>query len=182
MYLTSAHTSGEDMYHSHTVVKSLFPGEERVLFSNTFGRVKVLSSNKPTEVRAYDGSEVVDIKEVSSPEAGKTITVKILFNPTKQVRLTKGGNRSRCTGILDTEEAKKWLERKLTQAGSKPQMLAVDSRGVATVEKGGRHHATLALHQAIGLVTVEDADKFRQALLAGIGGGKFAGCGMIDIW
>ena len=180
MYLTSVHTGGDDMYHSHTVVKSLFPGETRALFTNTFGRMKVLSTDKPQVATAYDGSDAVEVREVSAPETGKTVTLKVLFNPTKRVRVTK--DKSHCIGIIDSEEAKGWLERVLIQSGAKPQMLAVDYRGVLRVNKGGNWHASIVAHQAIGLVTVEDGEKFQQALLAGIGGGKFAGCGMIDIW
>lgn len=180
MYLTSVHTDGDDMYHSHTVVKSLFPGESRALFINNFGRMRVLSASRPSVSMAYDGSEVVEVREVSPPETGKSITLKVLFNPTRRVRVARG--RSHCVGIIDPEEAKVWLECVLHSSGAKPLTLAVDTRGVLKLAKGGTWHASLAVHQAIALVTVEDGEKFRQALLSGIGGGKFAGCGLIDIW
>lgn len=176
MYLTTIPFDSQDKYAQHQEVTRLFPkGSGRVLFTaRNSGTLQVLSSVKV---------EGLDCEEVKGYKEGDVVPFKILFNPTKSVRLEKGGNKSRCTGILDTEEAAKWLTKQLEEkAGVKVVGVACVFQGTKKILKGGGVHAIVVQHMGVGMLTVEDPSKFRVAMANGFGKAKFAGYGMLDLW
>lgn len=182
IHMTKLSGVDDGVYHTHKIVKSLFPGTGRVLFFNSYGRVRVISECPPVGDTAYDGNSYVASKvELASPANGETVPFKVLFNPTKNVK-QGGGKKSRCEGIIDQEAAKAWLARELSKGGAKVLVSSVDPMGVTKFEKDGKGSVTVAQHFAVGALMVEDAEAFCKLLLSGIGGAKFAGYGMVDVW
>jgi CRISPR-associated protein Cas6/Cse3/CasE subtype I-E len=178
MYLTTMKISTQDPYIQHQEVSRIFPKETgRVLFvSRNGGTIQVLSS-----VRGEDPA-ILSCREVALPEECEVIPFKIKYNPTKNVRERKGG-KSHCRGILDSEEATEWLRKELVnKCGADVVALASTFQGTKRILKKGQIHAYVSQHTGVGVITVKDANLFMSSLGKGIGGAKFAGYGLLDMW
>ena len=181
MYLTKITGVIGNVYHTHRVVKDLFPSDERLLYKNFNGKIHVLCVNKSESKTAFDGSFINSVREVHVPETGSEIEFRVKFNPTKNIRVVKGGS-SRKIGIADPSEAKEWLIRKMESNGVSVVGVTVEQLGIEIIEKDGKHKSTVVGHQAHGIITVTDSDAFSNLLHSGIGGAKFAGYGLINVW
>lgn len=180
MYLTKITGIVGDVYHTHRVVKDLFSSEERPLYKNFNGKVHVLSVNKSDKDSAFDGSFIDSVSTVDVPSNGTDVEVKIKFNPTKNVRID--GKPSRKVGIGDPSNAKEWLIRRLESNGVSVIDITVNPLGIEIIEKNGKRKSTIVGHQACGIITINDSESFANLLRTGVGGGKFAGYGMINVW
>jgi len=178
MYLSTIKISTQDSYIQHQEVTRIFPKETgRVLFiSRNNDTVQVLSS-----VKGEDPS-ILSSKEVIIPKEGEVVPFKIRFNPTKNVREVKGG-KSHCRGIIDSEEATGWLNKELVnKCGVEVVALASTFQGTEKILKKGSVHAYAVQHIGVGVIRIKDAGQFASAIAKGIGGTKFAGYGLLDMW
>lgn len=135
------------------------------------------------------GRDVVQVatKDVGDAHAAITAGQHLRFlihaNPTFDGVVD--GKRRR-TAIRDAERQIEWLVRKLDAAGCRP--FEADGRalvaiGATWMQRGRRGEARLMHHGVAyrGVLTVEDADRLRGALRAGVGRGRAYGFGLLTV-
>lgn len=114
--------------------------------------------------------------------AGSTLLFRLRANPTRRVP----GKRTddKCAGkrvnLQSDDEQQAWLARKLSEVGC--QLGACSIRPGLT--QRGRREGQRISHGAVtfdGLLRVEDADKLRAGIRAGIGAGKAYGFGLLSL-
>lgn len=166
----------DNSYHNHQVVKSLFEKDPRVLFCAAPGKLRVLSTT-PAGGSCFDPSvKMISSKEVKVPEKGSTIPFKVLYYPKKSV---KGRNK---IGIVDNSIAESKFRETMKKAGVSINHMFMNFVGLPQVSKANGHVVVAPSFQVLGILTVEDKGLFEEALVHGVGSGKFAGWGMIDIF
>lgn len=166
-------------YHAHKVVKALFENDPRPLFSQTGSSIKVLSSSHPASTCFDETVEVLDTREVVVPPAGATIPFKIRYFPRTS---EKNGNRQHKRGVTDPAEAKKRLCERLQENGAEVLQGFVNFEGVMRIEKDDGSCTFVTSHQILGIMKVTDSVKLSALLATGVGAGKFAGWGMLDMF
>lgn len=124
------------------------------------------------------------VKELSLKlRPGQALAFRLRANPTvkKDRPDHKQGKRA---GLYREEDQLKWLERKLSLAGAR----LLEARTAAEEKVKGRqpHDAksrelTFAAVQFDGILQVEDADRLRNAVEAGIGSAKGLGFGLLSL-
>lgn len=183
MYLTMISSKFYDRYGKHREVTSLFPSDKtHPLFSVNGGITKVISIDKPIKDLAFNGAVVNSTTEISIPSVGTMLPFKILFNPRKRSRVNKESKSIRI-GIGDSTEATQWLTHRMERDfGVKLDAINCEFRGIQVIAKGNETKAVVATHLALGVLTIIDVNAFSNALINGIGGAKFAGFGLLDIW
>lgn len=167
MYLTIVRGVPSDPYTNHKIVKSMCSG--KVLFKESYGTLRVLTSERPEA--PYKG-EIVSTKEVFLPKEGDVLTMTLLFNPTKNKRVE--GGKSIKEGIGCPELAKKWLTTKLK--GVEILSMSVEPIPLTKVK------STVIQHLSLVALEVKDAGVFGEIIRTGLGGNKYAGWGMLDVW
>ncbi len=134
----------------------------------------------------------IDLKErlkLDILKAGQRFRFRLRANPC----VKRDGKR---LGLLRTEEQEKWVERKAQQHGfSLPQLVSLNlsesSQGRIDVWVSqeqmlrGKQHAGngIRIYSVLydGILTVNEPDKFRDALQTGIGHGKVMGLGLLSV-
>lgn len=127
------------------------------------------------------------MREVAlQPPPGQVLSFRLRANPTR--RLSAGtGNKGKRIGIYKEEEQEAWLQRKGEQHGFRVlhvQLSHSDMLKQADVirdNKGNVHDLKLFSVQFDGLLQVADAERFVQAIGAGIGSSKAFGCGLLSV-
>lgn len=168
MYLTYIPLVSGDDYAQHQHVKSIFPGDQKVLFQQQDSGLLVWSSCKP--LGDYTTKEV----DVYSYAKGSTYPFTIRLNPVKRDAKTR-----KRVGI-DPEQVKAWIRKQLTDKGMSINFQYV-REGVRRSQKKGAtiSHASVL---CFGTLTVTDAKLFSDVLTAGIGHGKGFGFGFLNIF
>ena len=139
-----------------------------------------------------ESDPAVDLKgrlKLDSLKAGQRFRFRLRANPC----VTRNGKR---LGLLRLEEQEAWIARKGQQHGfSLPQLPSFDlsesSQERINVRVSqeqmlrGRQHSgnTVRVFSVLydGILTVTDADRFREALQTGIGHGKAMGLGLLSV-
>lgn len=116
--------------------------------------------------------------------AGETWAFRLTANPT-HYRQGKDG-RARRVGHVTVGHQEQWLHERADQLGFRvdDDALLVTGRSVQSFSRrsdGPRGTVTLAVAQFDGRLEVTDPDKFRAALVNGIGPAKAYGCGLLTI-
>lgn len=124
------------------------------------------------------------VKEVTlNLRQGQVLTFRLHANPTiKKDRPDK--NQGRRVGIYSEDEQRKWLQRKLENAGAQ----LIEARTVE-LEKIIRrlkretisHELSFACVQFEGILQVKDSNLLVQAVESGIGSGKGLGFGLLSL-
>ncbi len=134
----------------------------------------------------------IDLKErlkLESLKAGQRFRFRLRANPC----VTRNGKR---LGLFKLEEQEKWVQRKGDQHGfSLPQQATFDL-SESTQERidvrisqeqmlRGKQHAGngIRIYSVLydGILTVNEPDKFRDALQTGVGHGKVMGLGLLSV-
>ena len=139
-----------------------------------------------------ESDPAIDLKgrlKLDSLKAGQRFRFRLRANPC----VTRNGKR---LGLLRLEEQEAWIARKGQQHGfSLPQLPSFDlsessqervNVGVSQAQmlRGSQHSGnTVRVFSVLydGILTVTDADRFREALQTGIGHGKALGLGLLSV-
>jgi CRISPR system Cascade subunit CasE len=133
--------------------------------------------------------------------AGTTLAFRLRANPTRKIDTRSGLDGQRRNGrrveLRQEAEQLAWLARKSEQAGFRLVAVRADSQvpdvrtGVETklvgrrpssaASKGGDRRLTFGSVLFDGELCITDAERFRQALAAGIGPGKAFGFGLLSV-
>jgi len=195
-------------YEMHRTIMRAFPAEisehERILFrlkihSQTgIPTLLVQSKGKPDwgwlrmPESNYLLSEDALPLEVDNPSVkevtlnlrqGQVLTFRLRANPTtKKDRPDK--KQGRRVGVYSEDEQRKWLQRKLENAGAQ----LIDARTVDLEKIKGRlkrettsHELSFACVQFEGILQVKDSSLLVQAVESGIGSGKGLGFGLLSL-
>ncbi|MGK4007549.1 type I-E CRISPR-associated protein Cas6/Cse3/CasE [Sorangium sp. So ce1036] len=148
---------------------------------------------------AFENPAVRDVDEERSRiGAGARFRFRLRANPTRRIDTKSGPDGKRRNGrrveLRDDASRLAWLHRKATQSGfelcgGRDDLEAADVwmheerklTGHRPDARGGRTTLTLAPVLFEGRLRVTDADRFRAALVAGIGSGKAYGFGLLSI-
>lgn len=168
MYLTHISIVQGDDYNQHQHVKSIFPGDQRVLFQQQDSEILVLSECKP--LGDYETKEV----DLSSFEVGKEYVFSLRLNPVK--RDIKTHKRV----AIDPDQVKAWIKKQLTDKGMRVNFQYVREGVRRSLKKGTTISHTSVL--CFGTVTVTELELFKSALTLGIGHGKGFGFGLLNIF
>ena len=177
MYLSKITNVRGDNYFHHQVVKHAFPNQ-KVLFRSFGNKIKVLSSEKPSVDKTFNGSIVDSIKSVETPETNSVVFFNVLLNPTKHVRI-EGKNKSKTFGILNSDEVQKWVTEKFSVNGASLLDVDIDTQPLTKVEKKG---TSIISHLVSGTLEITDKEKFGNLLSRGMGDAQYIGYGMVDVW
>lgn len=128
---------------------------------------------------------------VEAIEDGRHLRFRLLANPTRKVadgsKAEGSGYNSRRKAILDEDDRHGWLLRRAELAGF--EFAGTGPQGGVRQERrpplgrGGKSRQGLHVRPALfeGLLRVGDAERFREALVAGIGPAKAYGCGLLSV-
>lgn len=113
---------------------------------------------------------------------GQPWQFRLKANPVRSVPLEQG-SRGKVMAHVTTDQQKEWL---LSRAASNGFALEPDAFEVVHTQwlrfhKGHGHEVTLRTATFEGRLTIADVDKFRSALVQGIGRAKAYGCGLMTI-
>jgi CRISPR-associated protein Cas6/Cse3/CasE subtype I-E len=173
-------------YHDHRVIEALFDNGEpetgrKALFTRRGETILAVSEYRPNGSCFDDSVTVGASEEASVPEVGKTLVLRTVFCPA--VHKAQGqGSKSKDVGIWEEEESGAWLTKRLEKSGAKVLQLATARIGFKYFQKADGSEVVTLAHNAVGVVQVEDAGKFWELVSRGVGGCKFAGFGMLDIF
>lgn len=118
-------------------------------------------------------------------QAGQSFAFRLRANPTKRLSAGKG-NKGKRVGIYDEDEQSSWLARKGELHGFRVLQGQVSRDGKIVneeaIERAGKEHKLeLMTAQFDGILQVTNAEKFAQALVAGVGSAKAFGCGLLSL-
>lgn len=157
-------------YKIHQKVKSLFEGDQKVLWQQNSHSLYVLSELAPG--KELDDCRQIDIGDVT--QKGEQHIFSIRMNPV--YRDTKTRKKIK----IDNDKTNEWVNRKLKESGVDAKFkLSFD--GYRTYSKNGFEVPAWTV-MVKGFLTVIDSEKFRKSLTNGIGNLKFVGYGMINIF
>lgn len=166
MYLTNLSVIEGDDYYKHQIIKSFFPGDQKVLFQENDDGVTVVSE-KPS------GSNSTAI-DLSSYSVGDKLSFTLRLNPTKRDMKTKK------RVALDALLVKEWIRKQLKAAGVEANFQYL-REGIRRSNKDGK---TVSFSSVLcfGVLTIADINIFCEVLGKGIGHGKGFGFGLINIF
>ena len=119
-------------------------------------------------------------------QPGQVLAFRLRANPTKRLNADKG-NKGKRVGIYAEEDQEAWLARKGEQHGFRLLQVQVSGNnllkqtGAIPGKDGAAHDLKLFSVQFDGILQVVDADRFVQAIGAGIGSGKAFGFGLLSV-
>ncbi|HPL69833.1 MAG: type I-E CRISPR-associated protein Cas6/Cse3/CasE [Anaerolineaceae bacterium] len=107
---------------------------------------------------------------------------RLVANPTLRTKHPDG--QSRRVGLYAAEEQKEWLQRKAQQGGFIVQSLELQDLGVLESVKKQNDDTHKITHYAVqfeGALMVVEQQKFKKALMTGIGSAKAFGFGLLSL-
>ena len=116
---------------------------------------------------------------------GRVLRFRLRANPTRKVDTKSGPEGSRRNGrrvpVRRLEEQIEWLARKAESNGFGILQVAVAGSGAAELVKS--HQAGLTFQGVLfeGRLVVRDPERFREAVVKGIGPGKAFGFGLLSV-
>ena len=144
-----------------------------------FTQISEKLCDKGTEGESMDFTE-----RLNSVENGAVFRFKLTANPTRTISVDVNGVRKdKRVGLEKEEDQKAWLIRQGTQHGFEIQggQIRVQESGAEDFIKPCGTRVTYISATFIGELKVTDAEKFKAALLSGIGREKAYGCGLLTI-
>ena len=113
---------------------------------------------------------------------GQMLTFRLRANPTKRLGKSAVENKGKRIGIFHEDEQIKWLKRKGESGGFTVINCRTSSEGIVHNEVGKdegklRHYAVLFN----GVLSVTDAELFRQTVKNGVGSAKGFGFGLLSL-
>lgn len=166
MFLTKLNKIDGDDYKVHQYVRSIFEGDQRVLFHVTDSEIIVISENKSNNIP----SEKVDLNNYKD----KVCNFCIRINPSKRDIKTR-----KIVGI-DLENVKSWLKNKFISNGIEANFQYIPE-GTRNSKKGNK---TISIFSVLcfGSFKISNFDLFEKAVKNGIGREKGFGFGMLNIF
>lgn len=188
-----------DPYQMHRTLMRAFPAEVeggpgRVLFraaqDKNYGEVTVLvqSEKQPDWSFLTKNNYLLDIKNTCNSackpydiqlQAGMRLRFLLRANPTAR-RVFQDGKPWKRVGLVNEEEQSQWLKRKGEQGGFRPDAFHIVSHGKIVSSRKGRETVHVCVEYS-GILTVADAELFRETLETGIGSAKGFGFGLLSI-
>ena len=157
-----------DDYQIHQHVKSVFPGNQKVLFQRTDDCIFVANEEKPV-----DGFDYVKEIDPSSFTAGSTYAFTIRLNPAKR------NNKTRRREPVMPEQTKMWICQQLEKSGVEAQFQYIRE----SIRRSRKQNTQISLNSVLcfGKLTIKDPDIFRKSFIQGIGHAKGLGFGMFNL-
>ena len=152
----------KDDYVIHQMVRSYFPGSQRVLFQRASGFI-IIVSERPSDT-AIKSKEFFDFND-------DQYLFSIRLNPV----IDRNDYPRKVTNL------KEWVENKLTNGtGIKVQGLSYNTECRVSYKGSSK----ISLHSIFinGILTVIDSEKFTMTCQKGIGHGKGLGFGLLNIF
>jgi len=166
MYLTKLNRIGGDDYKVHQYVRSIFEGEQRVLFHVTDSEIIVISENKSNNVV----SEEIDLNGYKD----KICNFCIRINPCKR------DAKTRKIIAIELVNVKSWLKKKFIENGIEANFQYIPE-GIRRSKKGGQNISIFSV-LCFGSFKVLNFDLFEKAINNGIGREKGFGFGMLNVF
>lgn len=119
-------------------------------------------------------------------QPGQVLAFRLRANPTRRLSAGKG-NKGKRIGVYKEQEQEAWLRRKGDQHGYRVLHVQISRSNllkqadVIRDTKGDAHDLKLFSVQFDGVLQVVDAERFGQAIAAGVGSGKAFGCGLLSV-
>jgi CRISPR-associated protein Cas6/Cse3/CasE subtype I-E len=166
MFLSVLDKIDGDDYKIHQYVRSIFEGDQKVMFQVTDSNIIVISENKVANIE----SQEIDLNKYK----GGSYSFSIRLNPSK--RDIKTGKKVR----LEPTSIKAWIKDKLEKNGINARFQYIPE-GIRNSKKGDN---VISLNSVLcfGSFTVSDFSLFYKAVSCGIGSGKGLGFGMLNIF
>ncbi len=177
------HASVESCFADHDTTRKLwrldyFCGQPYLL---------VLSREKPdftslVEQYGYAGEdgEIRDYQRVlDCLEDGKRFRFRLCANPVHSIK-DEGGKRGKVVPHVTICQQEEWLEQKCEKLGFSLDEFLVVQRELKRFTRQGK---PITLHTAVyeGILTIRQAEIFRETLVQGIGRAKSYGCGLLTL-
>ena len=130
---------------------------------------------------AWETKDYGKLLERISPDQPWRFRLKA--NPVRSVKENDAPGRGKVTAHVTPEQQKQWLIKRAEDCGFS---LCADAFGVVHTQwlkfnKGDDREVTLRMATFEGVLTVTDPERFRDALLSGIGRAKAYGCGLMTV-
>lgn len=192
--LTTAYLANPERLHG--AIESAFPGERqrrlwRVEEDQKDAVVLIVSEDIPDfshlltqyrttmpmwETRDYDAF-------LAQLQAGQQWRFRLCANPVHMVR-NHPSQRGKVYAHVTVEQQEEWLYDRQEALGitlKKEEFRVVHSQWKVFTKGSKRHRVRLKTAVYEGILTIADPDRFREALIQGIGRGKAYGCGLLTI-
>lgn len=149
-------------------------------FSHLAAQFGYPDSERPWETKAYDPL-------LGRLRPGQVWSFRLRANPVRSSLREKDGasGRGKVFAHVTQAQQKQWLLARAQRCGF---TLAEDTFDVVHTEwkrfrksGGGGHEVILRTATFEGLLTVSDSERFKRALLSGIGRAKAYGCGLLTV-
>jgi len=136
-----------------------------------------------------NGVPEIDVKRVDHLyeriEQGRRLRFRLRANPTRKIDTKtreEGGRRHGRRVPVRGEQAQcEWLQRKGKQHGFAVVKVGITSSGAAQLSRSLSTERTFQGVVFDGILVVTDSDRFKQALVDGIGPGKAFGFGLMSV-
>jgi hypothetical protein len=161
-----------DNYANHQVLKSIFPGEGKLLFQQQGSMLYVMTD------LVIDSKYSDDFRIELLGDSFKYLN-DTAFNFSIRLNAAKANKHKRYTIYPDMIEP--FVDSKLSDIGAEIHNRVIMNEGVlASIRKGVSccHSSVLV----VGSLTIKDLDKFSKVLHTGIGKAKGFGFGMLNIF
>ncbi|NLD52373.1 MAG: type I-E CRISPR-associated protein Cas6/Cse3/CasE [Clostridiales bacterium] len=114
---------------------------------------------------------------------GQLWRFRLRANPVHSVKEKDAPGRGKVTAHVTQEQQKKWLIARAQACGFALQPDAFDVVHTQWLKfnKGGGREVTLRTATFEGILTITDPERFKDALLSGIGRAKAYGCGLMTV-
>jgi CRISPR system Cascade subunit CasE len=113
-------------------------------------------------------------------QAGQTWRFRLTANPTKAAKALPG-QRGKVFGCQTAKLQEEWLLQKSEKCGFSPQFQILQRGTEDFFQNGNPKRVELTVATYEGVLTVTDAERFRAALVNGIGRAKGYGCGLLTV-
>lgn len=150
----------------------------------------VLSKGKPNleRLEKYGVKGSAETKDyiilLDRLRVGDKLTFRLVLNPVMALSSGKGsGKRGRTIPLVTVDQQLQYLKDRTIQHGFsvRDEEVAVTSRGFEILRRKGQKPLKICIATYGGLLTIEDLDLFRLALINGIGKKKAYGCGLLTV-
>ncbi len=158
-----------DDYRVHQHLKSLFPGDWKILFQRADDGIHILTEQKPQEAINEPCREI----HASDFEIGSMHSFTIRLNPARR------DNKLRKRIPIEAEQTKPWIRQQFENAGVEARFQYIREG----IRRSRKNDSTISLNAVLcfGTLTIKDLSRFRDAFQNGIGHAKGLGFGMFNI-